>query len=140
MTGVTTQPASADNEERWQKLLRRAFEVPDIVSDANSETAIAHALRHGFDTPVGSVEDAKAVVAAVVELGGAGKLDELFMLAPDRGDTRATLVRAVAERPPLPDRRVSGPLEQDRSEPFYALIDAVFAKVSRYAADYPFEN
>jgi hypothetical protein len=131
-----------DTELRWRQLARRAFEVPDIVSDDNGETAIAYALRHGFDTPPeGSIQDAEAVVAAVIELGGLGKLDELFMLVPDRADRRATLMRAVSEHPSLRESRGLGPLEEDRRETFFdTLIEAAFAKITRYVTDHPFED
>jgi hypothetical protein len=137
---MTTQSASGDNNQRWSKLLRRAFEIPDIITDDNGDTAIAHALRHGFDTPpAGSVEDAKAVVAVVIELGGLGELDELFMFTPDRADRKAALIRAVAQHPPLLDRRRVGPLKEDPPGTLFdALIDAVFAKVTRHVSDHPF--
>jgi hypothetical protein len=127
------------SENDWWRLLRKTFEVPGIISDENSETAIAYALRHGFDEPPLDVDDARSVVREVVRVGGKGDLDELFMVGHDRADKKSLVNRVT--RPVLESAPDSGPTAPDRSaDRFDALVEAVLRKVSEQVTAHPYED
>jgi hypothetical protein len=132
---VTTQP----DEERWWKLLRRAFRIPDIVSDCHTESAVTHALlqrlpplspsirtRPGFDPHQERVDDSGTIVRAIVQTGGKGELDELFVaLGLFRAD-RNTLIERF--------RSKTGFVETP------GLIEKAFEVVTDYVKVHPFED
>ena len=141
--GMTAQPAD-ENERRWWTLLRRAFGIPDIVSTGNRQVAVAHALLDGLPLPPETsdfekrlpsldhgaaqnrqVLDATNVIATIASMGGAGKLDELFLVAPRRPDEDA-LRQLVASR--------TATLETK------GLIEKAFEKITAYVRAHPFEN
>jgi hypothetical protein len=117
MRGMTTEdakePSADETEQRWWKLLLRAFEIPDIVSVGHREAALAHALlraaHYGRANQSPQTEaarldqkrwvaDAAAVLHTVAKMGAAGELDELFVaIRFDRTD-RSTLATRVLRK------------------------------------------
>ena len=111
-------------------VLRRALDIPDVVRSTNSEKASTFALL-GLSppptpeqlaqlTPDERVENASAVVEAIVAMGDRGQLDELFApLSPNprqRDAIRADVVKAAGDRGHLA-----------------SLVDVVFTRVVAYA-------
>ena len=72
------------NAEQWRRLLRRAFEIPDLVGDDHADRAVALACFHGNPPPPrppGAVTQESlmalplAVVRTFIGWGVDGKLD-----------------------------------------------------------------
>ena len=77
-----------DNSEkrRWWVRMRRAFEVPDLVTDAHARKAILQGVMEG--THIQYVQDGLATVGAIfddlLKLGSEGRLDYLLVPEPYR--------------------------------------------------------
>jgi len=74
----------------WLVLLRRAFEIPDIVSEDGARHALIRRLWVDIDLSTSlnppEIEQVKdALLASIVVAGGRGQLDELFAES-DRSD------------------------------------------------------
>jgi hypothetical protein len=71
----------------WFRLLRRAFRVPDLVTDGNAVETIALALvpppdPNSIPSWDNQVEVARALIVALVARGDEGKLDRYLLVRP----------------------------------------------------------
>jgi hypothetical protein len=128
---MTAEDETTDTagEEKWWTLLRRAFRVPDIVAARNREDAVAHALAPDDRTSERRrVADAGKIVKAVAQLGGQGKLDQLFYETP-AADHRIALTQQVIERAKTADNFETR-----------TLIAEVFDVVTDHVTNHRFED
>jgi hypothetical protein len=64
----------------WKLLLRRAFGVPNVVSERGAREAIRDALSTmDLTEPTPSAKDIDAIVGGIAGIGQAGNLDGLFL-------------------------------------------------------------
>jgi hypothetical protein len=145
--GGTTQSAGEERwppeqrwppgEQRWWKLLRRAFGIPDIVSGNHREAAVTQALlkrlpapslemQTPYDPQMDRVHEGSTVVRTIAKMGGGGELDELFVALGLARANRDTLRARVV--------RVTGPLETA------GLVKETFEVITRYVGAHPFED
>jgi hypothetical protein len=132
---VTAEPAGED-EQRWWKLLRRVFEIPDIVSARHAEEAIMFALlkreppnrnETAFRGDQERIDDCRTVVETIVEMGGKGELDELFV----------AVVGLIRTDPGTIRNRIFGSTGLHLVGP---LIDEALTAITDYVKAHPFDT
>jgi hypothetical protein len=140
--GGTTQPAAEESwpaaeerrpvgEQRWWKLLRRVFEIPEIVSDGNREDAVSFALLGPVSStsevdPQERLDNARMVVRALVKMGEKGELDDLFVPLSLSPKTKIDISHTIARE-----------LKRDSTA---AFVDAALTRIEAYVKLHPFED
>jgi hypothetical protein len=137
---MAAEEPNDERRARWWIRLRRAFEIPDLVTDANAREVIAHRLaaKHPMNTPqLGEdVEIAKELV-------------DLFLVVCSRGSADVALVAkdetAWVRNEPDPRRAVSGDvlaahrIESTRSiDAINGMVDRLFGVIEKSVEHRPF--
>jgi hypothetical protein len=139
----------SDDQDRWRLRVRRAFQVPDPVTDANARRSIAYELTHEAHifAETTLVAAAEALIDAFVVVATMGEMDdELFdealrpalsiIPAPDWLSSlpaQRVIARAVTDGMKL----TSTPINSDD---IFKMATRLVRTVTQHVHDWPVEN
>lgn len=113
--------------EDWTRLVRRAFRVPDIVSEKGGTAMIRDALfTPDLAEPKPTAAQIDRIIETVVARGEAGKLDSLF-------DPNPTTFKITDEAHGISLDAGRGSVAEDN------LAQRVLAEVKTFVTEHPFQ-
>ena len=139
------EETSGSETREWTRLLRRAFDIPDIITDVHALLAIRgwiyEELANSGLTDQQKIDASAEIVTAIVHLGQSGALDVLLLrdLAPH--------LRAMTDA--IPDGRVAQAVmseafpepsgqTSDTRDALHRSIEAIVEKVVSYVEQHPY--
>ena len=123
----------ASSQDAWRLVLRRAFEIPDIVGDDTALDAIAFDVAGQVEPPhdFNPLTVAEGLTRAVLELGPAGSLDDIFF-AEEKA--RFLMDRIPGDQNPV-ERIVTKTIEGGIRGPATVATGLAWRKMAKYVLD-----
>jgi hypothetical protein len=128
-------------KDRWRLRLRRAFNIPDIVSDEAANRVIANKAAQQVDVVLDrqTYPAAVAAVKLVIDCGADAQLDEMFFDQPEGEALRD------ADDPKDILSRIEAAMEQQvgRDAVFpgwWRLIENLLDRVQAHVKEHPYED
>jgi hypothetical protein len=130
-------------EEQWERLVRRSFGIPDLVSGSMARTAIVGQIAEDFagttDPESGAIDAASMVLATVIDLGGKGMLDDCLV------DQHFAGILQEAKYGQEPPYRIVSNMSRvgddaETADRLVRAVDATLQRISRYITDNPFAH
>jgi hypothetical protein len=120
----TLYPVSEELSERWWLRIRRAFGVPDLVTDYHAKVLIIDQLTPplGMSVLLDPEPAIDCLLQAASDLGGTSYLDDLLLYSVDGWEQRL----AISEKLGLPDTPQIRLLARTAADPYWpAMHEAI---------------
>jgi hypothetical protein len=85
MSGAEVSDASTQARKRWWPIMRHAYKIPEIVTDANAWSYLKERVGNALAAQI------------VLDLGEEGKFDEVLLLGETLGDGSSRLLPIVRD-------------------------------------------